>query len=73
MKNSSDTIGNRTRDLPALPTAPPRAPTLKSKFSSFRGGSFRSGPRALFLDATRSTIKFVGPCLLACLCLIKMK
>ena len=32
MKNSSDTIGNRTRDLPACravpqPTAPPRAPT----------------------------------------------
>ena len=31
MKNSSDTIGNRTRDLPACsavprPTAPPRAP-----------------------------------------------
>jgi len=32
MKNSSDAIGNRTRDLPAFsavpqPTAPPRAPT----------------------------------------------
>ena len=31
MKNSSDTFGNRTRDLPACgavpqPTAPPRAP-----------------------------------------------
>jgi len=31
MKNSSDTIGNRTRDLPAgsavpQPTAPPRVP-----------------------------------------------
>jgi len=31
MKNSSDTIGNRTRDLPACgalpqPTAPPRTP-----------------------------------------------
>jgi hypothetical protein len=31
MKNSEDTIGNRTRDLPACgavpqPTAPPRAP-----------------------------------------------
>ena len=31
MKNSNDTIGNRTRDLPAYsavpqPTAPPRAP-----------------------------------------------
>ena len=31
MKNSNDTIGNRTRDLPACsavpqPTAPPRAP-----------------------------------------------
>jgi hypothetical protein len=33
MKNSNDTIGNRTRDLPACsavpqPTAPPRAPTV---------------------------------------------
>jgi len=32
MKKSNDTIGNRTRDLPAFsavpqPTAPPRAPT----------------------------------------------
>ena len=32
MKNCNDTIGNRTRDLPACsavpqPTAPPRAPT----------------------------------------------
>jgi len=26
MKNSNDTIGNRTRELPAQPTAPPRAP-----------------------------------------------
>jgi hypothetical protein len=25
MKNSIDTIGNRTRDLPAQPTAPPSA------------------------------------------------
>ena len=34
MKNSNDTIGNRTRDLPACsavpqPTAPPRAPAVK--------------------------------------------
>jgi hypothetical protein len=34
MKNSNDTIGNRTRDLPACsavpqPTAPPRAPPCK--------------------------------------------
>ena len=33
MKNSNDTIGNRTRDLPACsavpqPTAPPRAPFI---------------------------------------------
>jgi len=37
MKNSSDTIGNRNRDLPACsavpqPTAPPRAPGQKSIF-----------------------------------------
>jgi hypothetical protein len=35
MKNSNDTIGNRTRDLPACsavpqPTAPPRAPRLQA-------------------------------------------
>jgi len=35
MKNSNDTIGNRTRDLPTCsavsqPTAPPRAPGLKN-------------------------------------------
>ena len=35
MKNSNDTIGNRTRDLPACsavpqPTAPPRTPGLYS-------------------------------------------
>ena len=34
MKNSNDTIGNRTRDLPGCgavpqPTAPPRAPLLQ--------------------------------------------
>jgi hypothetical protein len=34
MKNSNDTTGNRTRDLPACsavpqPTAPPRAPKLR--------------------------------------------
>jgi hypothetical protein len=39
MKNFSDTIGNRTRDLPACsavfqPIAPPRAPNL-SGFCSF--------------------------------------
>jgi len=36
MKNFNDTIGNRTRDLPACsalpqPIAPPRAPTKHSK------------------------------------------
>jgi len=33
MKNSNDTIGNRTSDLPACavpqPTVPPRAPTVQ--------------------------------------------
>jgi hypothetical protein len=36
MKNSSDTIGNRTRDLPTSsavpqPTAPPRTPDFKGR------------------------------------------
>jgi hypothetical protein len=47
MKNSSDTIGNRTRDLPACsavpqPTAPPRAPfpnitKIKQKIMKWTG------------------------------------
>jgi hypothetical protein len=37
MKNSNDTIGNRTRDLPACSavpqsTAPPRAPPVREPF-----------------------------------------
>ena len=41
MKNSNDTIGNRTRDLPACsavlqPTAPPRAPSTYSSSSNLR-------------------------------------
>jgi hypothetical protein len=34
MKNSNDTIGNRTRDLPAYsaPTAPPRTPARRREF-----------------------------------------
>jgi hypothetical protein len=41
MKNSIDTIGNRTRDLPACsavpqPTAPPRTPVYVSRFLYIR-------------------------------------
>ena len=40
MKNSNDTIGNRTRDLPACsavpqPTAPPRAPTDRNEYQEY--------------------------------------
>jgi len=40
MKNSSDTIGNQTRDLPAFsslpqPTAPTRVPSLILYFTNF--------------------------------------
>jgi len=40
MKNSSDTIGNRTRDLPTCsavpqPTAPPRAPPMNSTIGKY--------------------------------------
>ena len=40
MKNSNDTIGNRTRDLPACsavpqPTAPPRAPKIYTVISKY--------------------------------------
>jgi hypothetical protein len=45
MKNSSDTIGNRTRDLPACstepqPTAPPRAPFRKILLPSSSGSKY---------------------------------
>ena len=41
MKNCNDTIGNRTRDLPACsavpqPTAPPRAPKTSPQFSEIK-------------------------------------
>jgi hypothetical protein len=41
MKNSSETIGNRTRDLSACsevpqPTAPPRTPALKAQSDEMR-------------------------------------
>jgi len=43
MKNSNDTIGNRTRDLPACsavprPTVPPRDPGTSRAVSEFRHG-----------------------------------
>ena len=49
MKNSNDTIGNRTRDLPACsavpqPTAPPRAPEISKM-------TFKKSFQSMFLDA----------------------
>ena len=43
MKNSNDTFGNRTRDLPACgampqPTAPPRAPVMRRNTSNIGAG-----------------------------------
>jgi hypothetical protein len=54
MKNSSDTIGNRTRDLPACSavpqtTAPPRAPFL------IRKGKFTIQPATKALRGSRGT------------------
>ena len=52
MKNSNDTIGNRTRDLLACnavpqPTAPPRAPLSNGKKAIFPGvGVRRPGRKA---------------------------
>jgi hypothetical protein len=55
MKNSNDTIGNRTRDLPACsavtqPVAPPRAPlqtvsTFKKKACGFLLADQRTGDK----------------------------
>jgi hypothetical protein len=66
MKNSNDTIGNRTRDLPACsavpqPTAPPRAsqsggirPNMsKTLFQSARGLSSVSIQRCKIRGASR--------------------
>ena len=59
MKNSNDTIGNRTRDLPAFsavpqPTAPPRAPCVPvyvynvyKLFSLYTTFSRFGGPRGV--------------------------
>ena len=61
MKNSDDTIGNRTRDLPDCsavpqPTAPPRAPS--SKFLSPKGSTTTAAaavPRTVL-----TFVKYVG-------------
>jgi hypothetical protein len=59
MKNSSDTIGNRTRDLPTCssvpqPTTSPRTPFIGSPVSKFNAclviGSDVKRPKALILD-----------------------
>ena len=53
MKNSNDTIGNRTRDLPGCravpqPTAPPRAPSVRIlKLDYYRHGMGTSLNRLL--------------------------
>jgi len=52
MKNSSDTIGNRTRDIPACsavpqPTAPPGASKINMKVLFVPAPRFRK--RAVFL------------------------
>jgi hypothetical protein len=62
MKNSNETIGNRTRDLPACsavpqPTAPPRAP-----MSLVRMVIGRSGVRILESARDLFFLKIVQPC-----------
>jgi hypothetical protein len=61
MKNSNDTIGNRTRDLPACgvvfqPTAPPRAPFVYSRNTIFFRITFFISNILCVLDKTHDVI-----------------
>ena len=62
MKNSSDTIGKQTRDLPACsavpqPTAPPRAPKEQYFTSSFSQNSQKNST-FMFCNTYRNTLAF---------------
>ena len=46
MKNSNDTIGNRTRDLPACSTVP--QPTAQPRARAARGGIVRSHEKSIY-------------------------
>jgi hypothetical protein len=67
MKNSNDTIGNRTRDLPTCsavsqPTAPPRAPNVRG--TEIKMSQFHSFPPTRFhLEWAR--LEAGAPCLKA--------
>jgi hypothetical protein len=44
MRNSNDTVGNRTRDLPTCsavtqPTAPPRVPLFEEREANYKSGT----------------------------------
>jgi hypothetical protein len=67
MKNSNDTIGNRTRDLPACsavtqPTAPPRAPPPSSaEVNNVWSHTFTFGIRICDVARDNFTLIFYGP------------
>ena len=62
MKNSNDTIGNRTRDIPACgavpqPTAPTRAPRFSSEPSQLIFGRWHcAGVRRITLAYIKKTL-----------------
>ena len=64
MKNSNDTIGNRTRDLPICsavpqPTAPPRAPTHRHMVMKLRmSGAISLIHPYVFMACTRASLTF---------------
>jgi hypothetical protein len=72
MKHANDTIGNRTRDLPACsavpqPTAPARTPTWHTKQqkkvkTTFGTGGYTDIRVANFLESYRSDSQGLEPC-----------
>jgi hypothetical protein len=74
MKNFNDTIGNRTRDLPARsavtqPTAPPRAPLYHDNHSELDTNSYElvSSQLPLLLPVKVLRFSFESPCIVCSL------
>ena len=64
MKNSNETPGNRTRDLPACsavpqPTAPPRAPYERDAVDKIAGPARSKTPAAYAVAILRRRTKYV--------------
>jgi len=69
MKNSNDTIGNRTHDLPACsavpqPTAPPRTPTYPITILNFRVLAHKFGVRHILTTDGVFIVRLAWPVML---------